>query len=509
VDGTAVTRDSAPAPIELLLPRQMADADQWTIDAGTPGIELMERAGNAVATEAAEMLPDFGKVLVLCGPGNNGGDGYVAARLLEQSGYRVALAALDPAKPLKGDAALAASRWGGEVGAASDADMVSFDLVIDALFGTGVTGELVGMAATIVHAINSSKVPVLSVDGPSGYDLADGVCAGPVVQATRTVTFFRLKPGHVIQPDNPCGNVKLHQIGISSDALPHVWSPDGKTYVNAPELWHKHLSGPAAGAHKYTRGHTVVVSGKASATGAARLAARGALRMGSGLVTVASPPDAVLVNAAHLTAIMVRKFRGADGLAEVLSDERHNAVVIGPGAGVGEATRENILACLASSAHVVLDADALMSFVGHQQVLRDAVDDKAKGSVVITPHAGEYARFFDGGSASSLADVRMRSAKQKWVTVAKGPTTIVAEPGEAGRAAINTNAPPTLATAGSGDVLTGFIASLLAQGLPAFEAASAAVWLHGECANAFGQGLIAEDLPEMLPAALQNLQPGT
>lgn len=500
-----MTLEDNPLPHELLLPWQMADADRLTIEAGNPGIELMERAGTAVAHEAAGMLPDYGRPLVVCGPGNNGGDGYVAARLLEQSGYRVTLVALDPEKPLKGDAALAAEHWGGAVERVTEVDFTAHDLIIDALFGTGMNGKLVGPAADCINTINASGVPILSVDGPSGYDLADGGRGGVHVRATRTVTFFRLKPGHVMQPGNPCGEVKLHQIGISQDVLPHVWTRDGETFVNNPKVWRESFPKLSTDAHKYTRGHAVVVSGKASATGAARLGAGGALRVGAGLVTVASPPSAMLVNAVQLTAIMLQKFQGSEELNDLLADKRKNAILIGPGAGVNEETKANVLACLRSPAHVVLDADALMSFVGTQSALYDAIAAKTDGAVVITPHAGEYARFFNEESAHSFAMVRMKAESMGCVIVSKGPTTIIAERGEEGRAAINTNAPPTLATAGSGDVLAGFITGLLAQGMPAFEASCAAVWLHGECATAFGPGLIAEDLPEMLPQVLQAL----
>ncbi len=489
-------------PIEILLPRQMAEADRLTIEAGAPGIELMERAGAAVAHEAADMLPDYGRVLVVCGPGNNGGDGYVAARLLEQSAYRVTVAALDPDKPLKGDAALAAARWNGAVTAMIETNVAQFNLIIDAVFGTGITGKLVGPAADCINMINGAGIPVLAVDGPSGYDLADGTTTEPFIRAARTVTFFRLKPGHLLQPDNPCGEIKLHQIGISPDVLRHVWNRDGTISLNDPKVWRDGFPIPSANGHKYTRGHAVVVSGKASATGAARLGARGALRVGAGLVTVASPPDAVLVNAAHLTAIMLQKFRGAEGLSDLLADKRKNAVLIGPGAGVNDDTKANVLMCLGSSAHVVLDADALMSFVDTQQELYDAISAKIYGAVVLTPHAGEFKRFFEDDGHDSPAKVRMQARSMRCVVVAKGPSTIIGAPD--GRIAINTNAPPTLATAGSGDVLAGFITGLLAQGMSAFEASCAAVWLHGACAKAFGPGLIAEDLPEILPQVLRT-----
>jgi NAD(P)H-hydrate epimerase len=295
-----------------------------------------------------------------------------------------------------------------------------------------------------------------------------------------------------------CGEVVVADIGIPQAALEHV---KPKLFESGPALWR--FPWPKADSHKYDRGHCAVVSGPAQATGAARLAARGALRVGAGLVSVASPPDAVPINAAALTAIMVKPFEGANGLAELLKDRRFNSVVIGPGCGVNRATRELVAVVLVSNAAAVLDADALTSFKDEPQALLSIVREPA----VLTPHEGEFERLFPGllqRSSSKVEASRMAAAAAKCTVLLKGADTVIAAPD--GRAVINSNAPPTLATAGAGDVLAGLIGGLMAQGVNSFDAAAMATWLHGEAANMFGPGLIAEDIAEQLPAVLRALK---
>lgn len=515
---------------ELLTAEEMGRADRLAIAAGVPGLELMEAAGRAVADEAVALVARKGAAIaVLCGPGNNGGDGFVAARLLGQQGYRVRVALLGVREGLTGDAAAMADRWGGDIEALTPATLGGADMVIDAMFGAGLARPLDGAAAEVADAVNASGKPVLAVDVPSGLDGSAGVALGPVVQATRTVTFFRMKPGHLLLPGRLlCGEVRLAHIGIPDRVLEDV-AP--RTFVNGPALWRATYASPSLDAHKYTRGHAVVVSGPAESTGAARLGARGALRMGAGLVTLVGSGAATAINATHCTAVMMRALTADAALAEFLSDERRNAVLIGPGAGVGAATAGSVLIVLASAAAVVLDADALTSFVldggeapvkaaGLGFVVRSADPEPVrdglfeairarKAPVVLTPHEGEFKRLFGELAGSKLERARQAAAVSGAVVVLKGPDTVIAGPD--GRAAINNNAPPWLATAGSGDVLAGFITGLLAQRMPAFEAACAAVWLHGECANRFGIGLIAEDLPEQVPHVVGHLlrQPTT
>jgi hydroxyethylthiazole kinase-like uncharacterized protein yjeF len=293
----------------------------------------------------------------------------------------------------------------------------------------------------------------------------------------------------------------LADIGIPESVLAAI-RPN--TFANEPALWLAQYPWPQDEGHKYARGHAVVVSGPAYSTGAARLGARGALRIGAGLVTVASPRGAILVNAAQLTAIMVREADDARGLKSLLADRRKNAVLIGPGVGGGEHTKEMVLAALGSNAAVVLDADALTAFAEDPSPLFAAIALRG-APVVLTPHDGEFARLFgDLVAAPKLERARKAASRSGAIIVLKGADTVVASPDEA--ASINATTSPWLATAGTGDVLAGMILGLLAQGMPGFAGASAAVWLHGAAAKDFGPGLIAEDLPEMLPKVLRELR---
>jgi NAD(P)H-hydrate epimerase len=511
---------------ELLSATDMGRADQLAVAAGVPSLVLMENAGRAVAAEAAKMAAPGATVSVLCGPGNNGGDGLVAARLIKERGYDVHLYLLGEPARLKGDAAEMARQWAAPIGRLSPSAIEPGDLIIDALFGAGLSRDLDGAAAEAVEAVNALGVPVLAVDVPSGLDATTGAARGPAIKATRTITFFRRKPGHLLMPGRAlCGPTIVADIGIPESVLDAI-AP--QTWANAPTLWLASYPWPELHAHKYDRGHAVVVSGPAESTGAARLGARGALRIGAGLVTVVGSEGATAVNARHLTAIMVRTIGRDAALAEFLGDTRRNSLLIGPGAGATAATAVTVRAVLASPAAVVLDADALTAFaqVGEsgESVVSfgftsarprehqgpDALFGAIKGRaspVVATPHEGEFKRLFPAHlpafDGSKLERARSAARASGAIVVLKGPDTVIAAPD--GRAAINENAPPWLATAGSGDVLAGYITGLLAQGMPAFEAACAAVWLHGECATSFGPGLIAEDLPEALPRVLGDL----
>jgi hydroxyethylthiazole kinase-like uncharacterized protein yjeF len=339
------------------------------------------------------------------------------------------------------------------------------------------------------------------VDVPSGIDGSTGEVRGIAIRAAATVTFFRLKPGHLLLPGRlHCGETSVADIGIPASVLAEI---EPNTFVNEPALWLAQYPWPTPEGHKYARGHAVVVSGPAYSTGAARLGARGALRAGAGLVTVASPRDAIAVNAAQLTAIMVREADDARALASLLADPRKNAVLVGPGVGVGECTKEMVLTALQSNAAVVLDADAITSFAGGPDRLFDAIAGR-KAAVVLTPHDGEFVRLFgDLASIPKLERARQAARRSGAVIALKGADTVVAAPD--GRVSINATTSPWLATAGTGDVLGGMILGLLAQAMPAFEGASAGVWLHGAAASEFGPGLIAEDLPEMLPKVLRSL----
>jgi hydroxyethylthiazole kinase-like uncharacterized protein yjeF len=476
---------------EVLTTAQMAKADAYTIAHGVPSLTLMENAGQAVAGAIAARFKPC-PVTVLCGPGNNGGDGFVVARLLDETGFTVRVAQnADP----KGDAAAMSEQWKGTRVALTPESLDGARLVVDGLFGAGLSRPLEGAYAQVVEALND--LPVAAIDVPSGLSGDTGQpLGGVVVKAALTVTFFRKKPGHLLLPGRAlCGEIVVSDIGIPPEAA------TAGLHENMPGLWR--YPWPAAEGHKYSRGHCVVVSGGPAQTGAARLAARAALRVGTGLVSVASPPNAVMVNASHLTAVMVKSFDGAAGLGQLLSDKRLNAVALGPGLGVGGETRALVDVALKSGAAIVLDADAITSFRDDPEALFNRLHDRC----VLTPHAGEFERLFPGlldESPSKLEATRAAAARAGCVVLLKGGDTVIAGP--AGKAAINANAPPWLATAGAGDVLTGLIAGLLAQGMTAFDAACCGAWLHGDAASRVGPGLIAEDLPEMLPQVLRGLQ---
>jgi hydroxyethylthiazole kinase-like uncharacterized protein yjeF len=524
---------------ELLTNAEMSEADRRTIAAGVSGETLMENAGAAVARAVMTRHPPGSRVAVVAGAGNNGGDGFVAARHLERAGYRVAVHLAGRREALKGDAAWAAGQWQGQVLTGSQdlvSDLAGAHVIIDALFGAGLDRPVAGDALAAILAMNAAGAPIVAVDLPSGVSGTTGAVLGAAVNASRTVTFFRKKPGHLLLPGRDCcGPVEVAQIGIADAVLAEIRP---STWENGPALWGVRFPVPAAQGHKYSRGHAVVVSGGRAHTGAARLAAMAALRGGAGLVTMATPRDALDINAAASLAVMVRPADTAAELAGMLSDARFNAVAIGPGAGIGEHTREMALTILDGPRGAVLDADALTSFADHAEELFAAL--AKNGNAVLTPHSGEFHRLFGrflehaslGGAslgstslgnmslrnaslgarearpssqaatapagekspppASKLDAARAAAAMAGAVVVLKGADTVIAAPD--GRAAINANAPPWLATAGSGDVLAGLTAGLLAQGMPAFEAAAAAVWIHGEAANAAGPGMISEDL---------------
>ncbi|MBO0664431.1 NAD(P)H-hydrate dehydratase [Jiella sp. MQZ9-1] len=498
----------------LLTPAEMARADALTIAAGTPGILLMERAAAAIVEAIEAAFPDAVRVACLAGPGNNGGDAWAAAAILQRRGRAVAVFRLQPPEKLSGDAAIAAQAFGNEGAPLAAFRPEAFDLVVDGLFGAGLSRALEGEVAGMVDRLNADPVPVLSIDLPSGISGLTGERLGMAVTATATVTFFRAKPGHWLEPGRShCGSVTVADIGIAPVVLDAIGP---RTFANEPALWRDQLRTPADAGHKYDRGHAVVVSGGAAQTGAARLAATAALRGGAGLVTVLSPSSAVLVNATHLTAVMLKRCDDRATLTELLGDRRLNALVLGPGFGVGAQARDYAEAVLASEARLVLDADGITSFAEDPAALfalaAQAADRRTKGeaAMVLTPHAGEFKRLFpDLAAADAMAKpetARQAAARARSIVLLKGRDTVIAAPD--GRAAINTTGTPWLATAGSGDVLSGLVAAALAQGAATFEAACAAVWMHGKAAEMFGPGLIAEDLPAMLPKVFARLAAG-
>jgi len=464
---------------ELLSPQQMGRADALSPGLGVPGSTLMANAGRAVARAVMARFRPC-RTLVLCGPGNNGGDGYVAARLLDRAGWPVAVAALAP--PRTGsDAALAASQWRGPVAPFSAAEAARAALVVDAVFGAGLARQIDGIVADTLRAARR----VVAVDVPSGVDGATGAVRGTAPQAVLTVTFFRLKPGHVLLPGRDlCGEVLLADIGLPTAAL-HDMHPD--YFVNVPELWP--LPRLDAASHKYARGHVTVLGG-AAMTGAARLAADAARHAGAGLVTIAARAGADIYRTGAPGVLV------SDApLPDLLDDSRRHVWVCGPGLGP-HAAAEALPVLLRANRTVVADADVFSAFAGNPDGLR--------GAAVLTPHAGEFGRVFGAPGDNRLAAARAAAARTGAVVLLKGSDTIIAAPD--GRAAINADAPPWLATAGSGDVLAGLIAGLLAQAMPPWESAAAGAFLHGRAAQLAGPGLIAEDLLPAIGRALQTIR---
>ena len=478
---------------ELLTVTEMAAADRAAIAGGVSGERLMEAAGMAVA-EAIRERWTARPVSVLCGPGNNGGDGFVVARLLADAGWSVRLALLGDKQRLKGDAAIMAARWEGAIESLGVSSLDGAELVVDGLFGAGLGRPVEGVARQVIEAIG---VDCVAIDTPSGVHGDSGAVWGAAAQAKLTVTFFRRKPGHLLLPGRGlCGETLVADIGIPEAVLDEI-AP--RCHANGPALWGAAHPRPGPADHKYSRGHAVVVGGGIETTGAARLAARAALRAGAGLVTLACPPGALMVYAQALEAVMTRAIAEPHGFDDLLDDARRNAVLIGPGNGVGETTRKRVLAGLAANKACVLDADALTSFEKQPSELFKEISSPC----ILTPHEGEFSRLFDF-QGDKLSRARAAAAESGAVVLLKGADTVIAAPD--GRAAINHNAPPELATAGSGDVLAGIAVALLAQGMSAFDAACAAAWLHGDAAARFGPGLIAEDICETLPATLAALE---
>lgn len=477
----------------LLDVRQMGEADRLSLGTGRTVIELMENAGKAVCCEIESRWTPR-PVTVLCGPGNNGGDGFVVAQRLSVAGWPVRVASVCSREEMKGAARHHADLWGGAIEPMCPDVLVGAELVVDAIFGAGLSRPLDGLAKETLAAASHRKLPIVAIDVPSGLMGDTGEALGAIA-SDLTVTFFRKKPGHLLLPGRQlCGQVIVADIGIPMTVLEEI-AP--YTFANDPRLWKAELPTLLHGGNKYTRGHALIYGGYPM-TGAARLSARAATRMGAGLTTIAVPPIAFPIYSAALTSIMVHLIEGPPDLQRMLDDRRYSAFLIGPGAGVGTETRDRVLAMLKTGRPTVLDADAITVFTDEPLALDKAIS----GPCVLTPHDGEFRRLFDP-AGDKLTRARRAARRCGAVIVLKGSDTVIAAPD--GRAVINSNAPPTLATAGSGDVLSGFVLGLLAQGMEPFLAACAAVWLHGAAANEFGLGLIAEDLPELLPSVLRGL----
>ncbi len=485
----AALRDILPSDsLALLSVAQMGRADEAAIAAGTPGAALMAAAGTVVFEAIVNRFPPQ-PTLVLAGPGNNGGDAYIVAEKLRRAGWPVSVAALVPAAALKGDAAWAASKYSGEsVLPTSGSSLDGHSLVVDGLFGAGLSRPLDGAALELVRGINARRLACVAIDIPSGIQGDSGQILGEAPACALTATFFRPKPGHLLLPGRAlCGELVVGDIGIFSNVLkeiaPLVWR-------NGPALWRQALRPAGAADHKYSRGAVLVYAGSGM-TGAARLASLAARRAGAGLVTVIAPDrdSAIALRAGDAGTIVQNASETGDFTAHI-DDFRFKSMLLGPGGGVSPALQHSVLVALKTKQSVILDADALTSFSSEPETLFAAI----AGPCLLTPHEGEFNRLF-----SSLKDIPNKvekvqaAARLSGATILlKGADTVIASP--CGTTIINDNAPPSLATAGSGDVLAGLAAGFLAQNLSPLAAGAAAAWLHGAAANRLGKQLIAEDL---------------
>jgi NAD(P)H-hydrate epimerase len=475
----------------LIDPEAVQRIDADCIASGQSGRQLMNAAGHAVAAVALGDFGDAERFVVLAGPGNNGGDGYVAAAALRRSGANVALFQSHSAPPSTRDAADALAGCGITPLPIGAYQPHSGDVVIDAVFGAGLSRDLSPKLAALVDQVTAAGVDVLAVDMPSGICGRTGRVRGAAFRAAVTVTFVARKPGQLLMPGRDhCGRIDIADIGVPRRLVDRHASTIA---INRPALWAPFAKPKRAAGHKYSHGAMAVFSGGASHTGAARLSAAAGLATGAGLVTLASPPDAMAVNAAHLTAVMLREIDGREALDAFLADRRLNAFVLGPGFGIGEKARAFALAL--QDRPLVLDADGITAFRDAPDVLFGAFAG-GEPRLVLTPHDGEFARLFGDIAAdpalSKVEKAVLAARRAHAAVIFKGTDTVIAAPD--GRAAINTGAPPWLATAGSGDVLAGICGALLARGYPAYEAACAAVWHHGAAALRAGPGLTAESL---------------
>ncbi len=481
----------------LLTCKEMARADAAAIAGGVPGLALMEAAGRAVFDVCMASGP-VGRAIVLAGPGNNGGDGWVTARYLMAAGVDVTVISLVGRESLTGDAATMAGRYRGHVSSCENRDFTGVDIIVDALFGAGLDRPLTGDVAALVNAVNTLDTRRIAVDVPSGVSGDCGRILGTAIKADRTVTFFRKKPGHVLLPGrNQAGQIHVSDIGIPESVLADIVP---RAFENHPALWRAFWPIYAVDGHKYHRGHVLVFGGRPPALGASRLTAMAALRTGAGLVTLAAPQDSYAIQAAALDEVMVAPFAHREALAGLIANKRFSVMAIGPGAGVDEDIRQAVCAVLGTGRPVILDADALTAFEDDPTRLFRAI----RGPTVLTPHAGEFGRLFkDDMADGKIAGARRAAAESGAVVIFKGPDTVIATPD--GLAIIDGHGPAHLATAGTGDVLAGIVAGLLAQQMAPWAAAAAAVQIHGDAALSHGRGMIAGDLIQSLPEAMRRL----
>lgn len=482
---------------EVLTADEMKKADAAAIAGGISGITLMEQAGAAVAStiiQKTEPCP----VLVLCGPGNNGGDGFIAAARLKKAGWNVRVACTVKKSALKGDAALAAKEWEGEPESLnSNLGVKDAGLIIDAVFGTNFAGALPPEIVTLFDKIRAKKLLVAAVDVPSGMDATTGVTAVGVLKADMTITFCRKKLAHVLMPSKSfCGRLHVALIGVTDQIVAGLKT---SVFENDPGLWLRDFPVPGPESHKYSRGHALIYGGP-QRTGAACLAAFAAQRAGAGVVTITSLPDSAYIYKQYRASLMVDEWCTPEDFKALLRDERRNTILLGPGAGLNDSFKENVETALLFNKTAVLDADIFSAF---KDSPKDLFSKLSPDKHILSPHEGEFERLFGVLEGNKLERARKAAKTANAIVLLKGADTIIAAPD--GTAIIHANAPSTLATAGSGDVLAGLMTGLMAQGMSPFSAAAAGAWLHAESARNFGLGLTAEDIINHIPQALNRL----
>jgi len=479
---------------EVLTTEEMREAELSAINEGIKSFSLMEAAGFSVASQIIESFkPCY--IMVLCGSGNNGGDGFITAQKLKEEGWNITIASMVKRNKLKGDAALAAQKWDGEIkDLNSNLSVHNIEIVVDAIFGTGFKGELSPELITLFNKIKVRKIPVIAVDIPSGINATTGIVAEDTLKAQLTVTFCRKKIGHLLLPSkNLCGKIITSDILITDK---QVASINSNSFENTPALWLKDFPIAKEDEHKYNRGHSLIFGGKIR-TGAACLAAKASQKIGAGLTTIISQEDSLNIYKLYRASLMVDEFNNIDEFKNILRDEGKNAILIGSGSGID--IKEYIDAIFSFNKYIVLDADVFSAYKNKPSELLENLSENC----VLTPHEGEFKRLFPNLTGNKLDRAREAAKISNAIIVLKGGDTIIAAPDRT--AVINTNAPPSLATAGSGDVLAGMITGLMAQGMPPFMASSAAVWLHGESARNYGFGLTAEDIISNISKTLNNL----
>jgi len=475
------------------------DLDKRTIKKFIPGYKLMENAGGVIFKIIKKKFKKKKKIKILCGPGNNGGDGFVVAKLLEENGFQdVELFCLVTKNKLKGDAKIAANNFNKNLKSFNDFKISSNDLIIDGIFGSGLKRNISGNLKKIIEKINLKKPYCISIDTPSGINGDTGEIQGTALKSNDTITFTTKKPGHLLSPGSEyCGNVIVGDIGINLEKL----SFKPRIFENHPDNWRSKFPWPNQKSHKYTRGFSLIICGE-KMTGASRLAARAAARIGCGLLCLGVPRKSFNIYSTENPIALIEIVDDKKDLNNLLKDKRINTILIGPGFGISKKKLELILKVVKEKKRlIVLDADALKN--NFKKILL-----KNKTKIVITPHEGEFLQV--------LKDLNIKNKKNKFSIVIefikktkinlilKGNKTLICS--QDGKISINTNTSPFLATGGSGDVLAGMITGLISQGMDIFNACCASVWIHGEIGRMKGPGLIAEDLPEMIPKVLKKLK---